>query len=47
VLYSCDLQQGTVLLHTEHLGLLAHSKGLTDQFELAIQAEATAAIGEI
>ena len=44
MLYSCDLQQGTVLLHTEHLGLLALSKGLTNQ--LAIQTDATAAIGE-
>jgi len=31
-------------LHTEHLGFLALSKGLTNQF--AIQTEATAAIGE-
>jgi len=37
VLYSCDLRQGTVLLHTEHLGL-------TNQF--AVQTDATAAIGE-
>jgi len=44
VLYSCDLRQATVLLHTEHLGFLALSKGLTNQF--AIQTDATAAIGE-
>ena len=44
VLYSCDLRQETVLLHTEHLGFLALSKGLTNQF--AIQTDATAAIGE-
>jgi len=44
VLYSCDLRQGTVLLHTEHLGFLALSKGLTNQF--ATQTDATAAIGE-
>jgi len=44
VLYSCDLQQGTVLLHTEHLGFLALSKGLIKQF--ASQTDATAAIGE-
>jgi len=31
-------------LHTEHLGFLALSKGLTNQF--AIQTDATAAIGE-
>jgi len=31
-------------LHTEHLGFLALSKGLTNQF--AIQADAIAAIGE-
>jgi len=30
VLYSCDLQQETVLLHTEHLGFMALSKGLTN-----------------
>jgi len=34
----------TILLHTEHLGLLVLSKGLTNQF--AIQANATAAIRE-
>jgi len=44
VLYSCDLRQVTILLHTEHLGLLVLSKGLTNQF--AIQANATAAVGE-
>jgi len=44
VLYLCDLRQGTVLLHTEHLGFLALNKGLTNQF--AIQTDATAAIGE-
>jgi len=44
VLYLRDLRQGTVLLHTEHLGFLALSKGLTNQF--AIQTDATAAIGE-
>jgi len=44
VLYSCDLRQVTILLRTEHLGLLALSKGLTNQF--AIQANATAAVGE-
>jgi len=43
VLYSCHLQ-GAVLLHTEHLGFLALSKGLTNQF--AIQKDATAAIRE-
>jgi len=42
--YSCDLRQGTVLLHTEHLGFLALSKGLTNQF--AIQTDASAAVGE-
>jgi len=31
-------------LHTEHVGFLALSKGLTNQF--AIQTDATAAIGE-
>jgi len=31
-------------LHTEHLGFLALSKGLTNQF--AIQTDATAGIGE-
>jgi len=41
VLYSCDLRQGTVLLHIEHLGFLALNKGL-----FAIQTDATAAIGE-
>ena len=44
MLYLCDLRQGTVLLHTEHLGFLALNKGLTNQF--AIQTDATAAIGE-
>jgi len=44
VLYSCDLWQGTVLLHTEHLGFLALSKGLTNQF--AIQTDPSAAIEE-
>ena len=44
MLYLRDLRQGTVLLHTEHLGFLALSKGLTNQF--AIQTDATAAIGE-
>ena len=44
VLYSCDLRQVTILLHTKHLGSLVLSKGLTNQF--AIQANATAAIGE-
>jgi len=45
VLYSCDLRQVTILLHTEeHLGFLVRSKGLTNHF--AIQANATAAIGE-
>jgi len=32
----------TILLHTEHLGFLVLSKGLTNQF--AIQANRTAAI---
>jgi len=44
VLYSCDLRQGTVLLHIEHRGFLALSEGLINQF--AIQTDATAAIGE-
>jgi len=44
VLYSCDLRQGTVLLHTDHLGFLLLSKGLTNQF--AIQTDATAPTGE-
>ena len=44
MLYLCDLRQWTVLLHTEHLGFLALSKGLTNQF--AIQTDATSAIGE-
>jgi len=44
VLYSCDLRQVTILLHTEHLGLLVLSKELTNQF--AIQANATAAVGK-
>jgi len=44
VLYLCDLRQGTVLLHTEHLGFLALGKVLINQF--AIQTDATAAIGE-
>jgi len=44
MLYSCDLRQGTVLLHTKHFGFLALGKGLTNQF--AIQTDATAAIGE-
>ena len=44
VLCSCDLRQVTILLHTEHLGFLVLSKGLTNQF--AVQANATAAIGE-
>jgi len=43
VLYTCDLRQGTVLLHIEHLGFLALSIGLTNEF--AIQTDATA-IGE-
>jgi len=34
----------TILLHTEHLGFLALSKGLINQF--ASQTDATAAIGE-
>ena len=44
MLYSCDLRHGKVLLHTEHLGFLALSKGLTNQF--AIQTDAAAAIEE-
>ena len=44
MLYLCDLRQGTVLLHTEHLGFLALGKVLINQF--AIQTDATAAIGE-
>ena len=44
MLYLCDPRQGTVLLHTEHLGFLALSKGLANQF--AIQMDATDAIGE-
>ena len=44
MLYSCDLRQVTVLLHAEHLGFLALSGGLTNQF--AILTDATAAIGE-
>jgi len=44
VLHSCDLQQGTVLLHTDHLGFLVLSKGLTNQF--AIETDATAPTGE-
>jgi len=44
VLYSCDLRQGTVLLHTEHLWFLAVGKELTNQF--AFQTDATAAMGE-
>jgi len=43
VLYSCDLRQGTVLLHAEHLGFLALSKGLTNH-QFAIQMDVTAAI---
>jgi len=44
VLYSCDLRKVTILLHTEHLGFLVLSKGLTNQF--AIHANVTAAIRE-
>ena len=33
MLYSCDLRQETVLLHTEHLGYMALSEGLTNQWD--------------